>query len=302
MCACCAKYFDDQKGNFFQIDSDLYSANNHYVTICKSCCESYYLHLLDIVHGDERWAIHRIAQMLDLYVSDDMIDAVLAAPDGKNTIGRLFQKSHLKPNAGKSYTDTSLLLREQANAASIALDEQATPQDESEASEVVIDQRAVRIFGSGCEPADYAAMLEHYDSLASQFDTGDVVQNSLIKDLCQIKVLQQKAYVRGDMDTFDKATKLYQQTMKTSGLQPRQDNSDAFDDDKACFGVWKGQIEQYCPADIYKDKQMFADVDKVKEYFERFILRPVCNFFSGERHMDPEYSLTPEEMSDGSTQ
>ena len=102
----------------------------------------------------------------------------------------------------------------------------------------------------------------------------------------------------GNADSFDKFTKLYHSTLKAGGLKTRSEN-EGIDDESACWGNFVKDIETRTPAEIYKDKALFDDVDKIKEYFDRFILRPMKNFFSGERVQDPEFSVLAGEDDDG---
>ena len=51
-------------------------------------------------------------------------------------------------------------------------------------------------------------------------------------------------------------------------------------------------IEQYTPAEYFKDKKLFRDADGLGEYFQRFVTRPLRNLMSGEKVMDPEFRVT----------
>ena len=54
-------------------------------------------------------------------------------------------------------------------------------------------------------------------------------------------------------------------------------------------------IEEYCPAEYYKDKKLFADFDKVREYIDRFMTRPLRNLLTGSKELDKEFSLSDTE-------
>ena len=286
-CHCTYKEFPEQKGHFFQVGGELFAANNGYFPVSKDAIEGYFQHIVQQT-GDQRIALHRVAQYLDLYVNDEIIDMMLSAPDGNITVGKFAQRCRMKQYAGKTYLDT--MLEGGAPGGKAA----EIPDGLQDAANTEIDPRAVELFGIGYEPDDYRFLLQHYEMLTKQFSSADSVQDSMIRDLCTTKLMQMRS--RSDPDAYAKMTKLYQDTLKNSGLQTRN-SDDSADDDKACFGVWKAQIEQYCPADIYLNDKLFDDVDSVRDYFERFIKRPVINFFSGRKEMDPDYSLTEEEKS-----
>ena len=46
------------------------------------------------------------------------------------------------------------------------------------------------------------------------------------------------------------------------------------------LGVMIRDIEEHCPADFYKDKSLYADFDHLKEYIQRFMLRPLNNLLT----------------------
>lgn len=286
---CTAKMYDVQDGNFYTTQSELFAGNTAFYPVSKTSLDKYYVHILYKVDHDERLALDRMAQLLDLYVDDDLISNVLDASEKKSPVGTLVRYCNMAQYRGKTYLDT-LVERTEALAAEKAIESG----DDAESS------RAVELFGLGYEPKDYAILMQHYDMLTKQFSNADGVQDAMIKDLCDIKLMQMKAKARqSGADEYSKLTKLYQDTLKNSGLKLRSDEAGFSNDENACFGVWRGMIEQYCPAEIYKDTKLFDDVDSVKEYFKRFILRPVINFFSGRNEMDPEYNLTEEELNDG---
>ena len=59
----------------------------------------------------------------------------------------------------------------------------------------------------------------------------------------------------------------------------------------ATWGTLIQTIENYTPAEVYKDKKLFRDHDKIEEYFQRYIVRPFRNFFTGSNELDPEHSI-----------
>ena len=286
-CHCTYKDYQEQQGNFYLVGGELFAANNGYFPVSKDALEGYYKHLVAET-GDVGIALHRIAQYLDLYINDDMIETVKAS-DARNPIGRLAQLARKNPYNKKTYLD---VLKEQRIAAQL----KSGSAEPTEAEEVEADPRAIELFGLGYEPGEYAILIQHYDMLKKQFPHVDHVQEAAIKDQCTTKLMQIRA--RNDPDMYAKMTKLYQESLRNGPLSTLGDNSD-LTDDQACFGVWKSQIEQHCPAEIYLNEKLYDDVDSLKEYFDRFILRPIINFFSGRKQLDEEFSLTPEEMSDG---
>lgn len=58
-------------------------------------------------------------------------------------------------------------------------------------------------------------------------------------------------------------------------------------------------IEKYTPAEYYKNQELFKDYDNIKDYFDRFILRPLKNLMHGTVDRDYEYRVKEEEDANG---
>lgn len=284
-CHCTYKEFPEQKGNFYQIGADMFAANNGYFPVSKTALESYFKHIAE-ESGNDRLALHRIAQYLDLYVNDTILDAVLDAPDGKNYVGRLVRQATLKQYLGKTYLDTMLEGGFQQ--------EESEPEVEQEA-EGNIDPRAVDLFGSGFTPQEYELMLQHYDKLLKQFENADGLQEAIILNLCQIHTAGQIAYTNKDMEGFEKMQRLYNQTLKDERLKAKKTDNYG-DDEAATWGTLLATIEQYAPGEAYQQPDLYKDVNGFETYMRNTYVRSVANYFGKADEKDPDFSLTDEEM------
>ena len=285
-CHCTYKSYPEQKGNFFLVGGELFVANNGYFPVSKDAIEGYFQHLVQQT-GDQRVAIHRVAQYLDLYVNDEIINMMLSAPDGNITVGKLAQRSRMHQYVGKTYLDTML----EGQSAIIELNKK----DEEPAIDQAVISKGMDIFGPGYEPEDYAILMQHYDMLTKQFENADAVQDSLMRDLCTTKLMQMKN--RDDPDAYSKLSKLYQDTLKNSGLKTRTVD-DYADDASATWGQFIAQVERYAPADIYEKEDLYKDVDGIGDYITRFFTRSTLNYFGKTDEKDPEFSLTQDEIGD----
>lgn len=285
-CTVCGKMFRVQKGNFYVSHSMLYEGNNGFITVCRACSEKYYTYLTDFLSGNEEKALDRICSTFDWYYSDEIVASSKKISATQSRLSVYVRQMNLTQNRDKgiTYLDT---IRDRSTG---VIDTVEDLEEINESGEKVISSKLIKQWGFGYEPEEYSMLAEHYKILTTQFTNADAVQDALIKDLCTIKVLQNRAMKKGDADSFDKFTKLYHSTLKAGGLKTRSE-TDTLDDENACWGNFVKDIEVHVPADIYMNKKIFDDVDKVKEYFDRFILRPVKNFFSGSRIQDSEFSV-----------
>lgn len=294
-CVCCGKHFKLQKGNFPHTLSPLYAANGGYMPICKKCVDGYYDQLVEYFSGNEEKAIDRICQIADWYYLDDIWASTRKISADRSRVGAYPSKmvlSHWKER-GTTYLDT---IRDRASVVVQSYDDFEEMRDQGETG---ISKRQVNEWGIGFEESEYRLLDEHYKSLQKSIDTKDIVQDTLARDLCEIKVQQVRARNKNDVDTFQKLTKLYQDTLKSANLKVRNAELDAANDDQACWGVFVRDIEEHTPGDVYQDRSLFMDVDGIKSYFERFVTRAVKNFFGGTRIMDHEFQVTPGDDNDG---
>ena len=116
-------------------------------------------------------------------------------------------------------------------------------------------------------------------------------------DMARFKVLQARAVAQNEMkeitnysNQFNKARKYVDDTVA------KYRKNAAAEESNLLIGTLTDAIEQFCPADIYKNKGIFADVDGIGEKIRRFMARPMKNFFTGSREIDPEYNIDRNEV------
>lgn len=300
VCICCGKRYKRQKQNFLTSLSPLFAANNGRLPWCRHCIDTYFSQLIDYFSGNEAKAMERVCQIADWYYLDDIFAATGKRPTDTSRVTMYPSKMQLPQwkdgegvGHGRSYLDT---LRDRASAVIQDYDDFDELQEQGETG---ITKRQLKTWGLGFEEAEYKMLDEHYKSLKDVVDTTDVMQDTLARDLCEIKIQQVRARNKNDADTYQKFVKLYQDTLKTVNIQARRTESDALNDDQACWGNFIRDVERYCPAEYYKDKSLYKDADSFKEYLERFVWRPVRNFMLGTRKMDEEFCIDEDALNDG---
>ena len=93
----------------------------------------------------------------------------------------------------------------------------------------------------------------------------------------------------------DKLEKSLMELMNSSNLTPRTMSAVNETDSSKVFGVWIKDIEQNRPAEYFQDKSLYEDFDGIKDYFERFVLRPMKNLLTGSRDFDKEFMIEHED-------
>lgn len=286
-CTCCGSKYKIQKSNFPRTSSPLYAANDGYLTICKTCIDEYYDQLVGYFTGNEEKAIDRVAQIADWYYSDEIWATTRKISADRSRVSAYPSKMQLQnwKSRGTTYLDT---IRDRA---SVVLNSYDEFEDKREQGETGVTKAQIARWGLGFEESEYRQLDAHYKSLQDKIDVNDVIQDNLARDLCEIKIQQIRARNKGDAEMFQKFTKLYQETLKSANLKVNGSDTNSLTDAELCWGNFIRDVERFMPAEIYQDRTLYADADSFKSYLERFVLRPVRNFFTGSRDMDPEFSI-----------
>lgn len=291
-CTCCGTFFTKQKGNFSASRSHLFSGNNGYVSICKSCTDVYYKMLVEYFSGNEDEALERMCSLFDWYFAPDIAASSKRGSIENTSVSRYPSQLQLNQNVdrGDSFLCT---IRDRANE-NPDIEEKVLGEIESNTEEEkeVIPPEYIKKWGFGFKSlVEYQMLDELYADLTKQIVADDVIQRSLIKSLCTTKTLENRAFLEHNMDDYLKLTKLYQDTIKTANMKPNSSAADTLSDEQTVWGNFVKNVEDYSPAEIYKDKKLFADFDEIKKYFDRFIVRPFKNYFTGSSEMDKEYVI-----------
>ena len=299
ICSECGKVYYGLQGNFYRTASPLYSRLG-YLPICKECVFKHFDEYRNL-YEDERAAVRRTCMLFDFYYSDKIYDISQPKDLAGNRIGMYLTKYHLSQNRnftkGKTFDDT--LLDESKFDANVELKEinkkLKIDTGTISAKKELTEHRA--FWGKGYDAEDYDFLQSHFDILAEKLDVNDIIQQVLIKDLCEIKLDEFKCRKNKDLKGIQNCKKLYQDTLKNANLKPKGD-SEVVEEEGWC--IPGGIVEKYTPSEYFKDKKLFQDFDNIGEYFARHILRPLKNFFTGQYNPDEKYCVTgtPNEVDD----
>jgi len=281
-CCSCGTRYKRQDGNFPFSQSVFFAGNNNFLPICKNCINNFTDQYTEKLHSQDE-AIKRIALHWDMYVSDSLLQSSRKTGAKYSRVMGYVKNCNLTQNAGKTY-DTYLSEQLGESIQSYEHFEELKKQ-----GEISISNATVERWGLGFSDDDYKLLDEHYKMLKKYNPNCENNQEIFIKDLCYTKLQQMKALRNNDLDAFDKATKLYRDTFKQTGLRAvdEVDNSN-----EETFGVTLSVISQYTPEEYYKDKKLYKDFDGIGEYIKRFITRPLKNLQFGTKDRDEEFCVS----------
>lgn len=295
-CTCCNHKFKRQERNFNRSKSPIYKGNNGYLSICQNCVAELYEQYVKFYDNDEDAAAERICQITDMYFDPEvwaMSRKISESRNGRsrNRISTYVSKLNLNQVDGcTTYSDT-LVKRWEAdvkNASTVAEVEQnkdiATPTD------------VVRRFGTGFSEGDYDSMQYEYQDWVRRYgEPIDKRQEELYVSICYMKLNQQKLLQKGDAN-IGAAANSYRSQIEaaTTEIEDRIKKAEA-DKQLSPLGEMIRDIEEFCPAEYYKEKKLYSDYDRLREYIDRFMTRPLRNLLTGSKELDKEFSLSNSE-------
>lgn len=294
-CVTCGKRYSRQKDNFSYSQSPLYNGNNHFLPTCCSCINNLVEQYTKIL-GNQNEAIKRVCLHFDIYVNDSMLNSSKKIDTDRSRIKNYIRQCNLSQNAGKTY-DT--YLTEIKSETIDTIEDFEKHKSESEKNDVgSISERTVKRWGLGYSEEEYQMLNDHYKMLKDKAGDDDI-KDSLIKDLCEQHILKYRARQEKDIDKYEKISKLYQATLNSADLKPKNSSKDVVSNNPdECWGKFINVIENYSPAEFFKDKKIFEDFNAQDEYYRRFINRPTDNLISGKTDMDDEFIIKESDEDD----
>lgn len=281
-CSMCGNSWDTQKSHFSKSAHPKYQANDGYIEICNECRDKYYKRLVDFYSGNEEHAIrHMCFEFGWVYHVDALVASRQISAD-RSRISHYLAKKNLGQTAriGTTYFDS---MKYEYNEKQ---DEIVESKEQAKIEGSTVSASAIDRWGVGFTELDYKVLDDHYRMLKKNNPNCDSNQEIFVKSLCNINMLMTRALRDGDSDKYVKLTEQYAKTFKQAGLKTVEEK-DASNDETFCMTL--GFISEYTPEEFYKDKTLYADYDKLGEYIERHITRPMINLEKGTDIRDFEY-------------
>ena len=207
-------------------------------------------------------------------------------------IGAYISKTSLIQYQGKTFDDT---LDEENRMRLDEIDKFQAAVKSGDEQKYAVSAKAYERWGTGAyEPKEYQILEDHYNMLHKNNPNIDNNQEIFVKSLCQLNLMMTHAMRDKDFDTFIKINEQYSKTFTKAGLKTVEEKDSSND---ATLGVTLSLISQMTPEEFYKDKDLYKDYDKLGEYFDRFVKRPMENLMTGTDIRDSEF-FVPEEDDD----
>lgn len=281
-CSCCGASWDNPKTHFSKSASPLFQSNDGYINICNSCRDAYYYRLVDLYNGNEAHAIRHFCQQFDIIFHIDALTASRQISADRSRISHYQAKKNLGQTARVGSTYIEGMKYDYQNK----LDNVIESREQVKSEYYTVSASAIDRWGIGLTEEDYRNLDDHYRTIKKSNPNTDNNQEIFIKSLCHLNLLMTKALKGNDLDGYTKANSEYAKTFKQAGLRTVEEK-DSSNDETFCMTL--GFISDYTPEEFYQDKELYADFDKIGEYIERHITRPMINLETGSDVRDKEY-------------
>jgi len=254
--------------------SDFYMNINNYlfkaskVHICKDCIKEY-------VYTDEGGInlknFKKILQVLDMPFIQKEFDSSVA--DKNDTFGTYYKNIALN-HLGKSYDDG----------------DNEKLSDTMQKS-IKTRQEIIGFWGDGFDDKEYDFLEDELGRWKQTHKCDVQAEITLLREIC-ITILDTRN-ARRDTKPTKELRKELQELMKTASVDPAKANSIGSGQTVDRFGVWLKDIEEKKPADWWEDQEKYKDQDGFVPYIKNYIVRPIKNFFSGNK----DFMINGEDLS-----
>lgn len=258
--------------------SEFYTSTSHFYAngkfnICKSCLKEYVYESNGDINVNKLKNIFRIYD-IPFFVKE----WESAVGDKSETIGVYLKNIYLN-HKNQSWLDGDIQENDFVKTNELG----------------VMDEELIARWGEGWSMSELQWLERDYTEWLTHHDCDKLSIQKLVQMIC-IKELEIRNARQSGKPT-DKLEKSLMEIMNNSNLTPRNMSAVNETDSSKIFGVWLKDIEQNRPAEYFKDKSIYEDYDGIKDYFDRFVLRPMKNLLTGSRDFDKEFMI--ENESDG---
>ena len=271
-------------------DSEFFSSwspfhSNGKVPYCKECCNKMFQYYLDETKS-AKTALYYTLMKIDIPFIKNIYEIVNERSLSGDKNGK-----RTPINVGTYVNE----LRRYSKNKEIWADFSATDVDITEVDAKIqtaeIKQKEMKQWeidwGIQDEVCDYEFLNDTFNRYTKGVEFVNPQQEDLYRDLCRDRLLLRKINdnrYNGD-ETIDKVQNRISKTMATLKVDQFESNKPKTASEQSFFAKI-AQIEQTKPADLYKEPKKYKDFNKLRQYEEDMVLRPLLNTLCGHRDFD----------------
>ncbi len=297
-CVCCGTEYSRATDFYNAPNTMLYCNNSGRLPVCRGCIDDLFDRYQKMFDADT--AIRRICMKFDLYYSPTLVEASKEMGAYKSRMSAYIAKLNLNAYDGKTYDST---IREEEDLAIQSYEDLETP---TQTTEFQVSKELINTWGLNFTASEYEFLQCEYEDWLAKCVVKGKPKQSLVKDLCVLKLQQNKALECGKIDVYQKLTDTYQKTLDRAELTPKIESAnDKFGE--IPLGVMIKNFEEHDP--IMEPLPEWKDVDgciKLNEIYYRGhmcsmmgIKNPHAKYYEEEMN---KYRVSMPELADADTE
>jgi len=294
----CRKCMEDKTEAHFYKATNIFLDSNNLMSICKDCCQEIYDSFIATEHTIEKTLL-RMCRLLNVQYDEKAIESV---------------KQHIKTRVEKGADTSNIFGIYKSKLTAIQRTQIGKRDIDDDLTFVEPSSNIIKSPSVSIPDKDYYESswgkgkldIEDYEYLESEFAKWKETtkcntqgEEVLVREICHKQNEIRKTRIEGK--STSNLVKQLQEIMKNSNLTPALQNAIDANKFKDAFGVWIKDIEQKTPAEWWKNKKKYHDMDNIEKDRED-IIRSIRNFITGSRDFNTvelEAIGMPNEIEEG---
>ena len=246
--------------DFYSTQSMLY-AHDKKLPMSKEVVDKYFKKLLKNYDNDHRLAFIHLCMVLDMYYDEETY-LKCVEKYGNNFLGNYIRIINRDKNfKGLSALDNMLTYDGVTNIVT---------------GNTITSNEVIEFWGKGFQDDEYQILQKKYEEYTDNYPSKTIQEANLIKTICMLEVLRERAIVKNDQSAFEKLTNQISKRMEELNVLPSKMQKYG-NSDKITPGQLILEVETKEP--IPDKHPEFNDVDKIEWWVERYLARPIRLFF-----------------------
>lgn len=258
---------------FYISRSKIYQYNDGRMPICKECLSELFKELR-VKYSDEIKSLYHLCMLFDIYFDRELV-AKSSSTESFGTDDNLLKSYMKNVNSLNQYK-----FKDSFSSDCIVLDDSLLSVEKEEIEDIdeksiIITPKIRRRWGKGYSDEEYEDLEYFYEEYKNNLDhENDFMKLELIREMCTIKFIRDKAKRDKDYKTAREYSDLLSKKMADANLKPSQQKILGEADDDT-FGMKLLAYERDKP--VPEVLPEYQDVDKFWGYLVKNMIKPFAN-------------------------
>jgi hypothetical protein len=256
---------------------------NGYMSICRQCISDMYVMFYNSQHSMDR-AIYKTCKALNILYSTAAVSATAnhvatqKKLDDDPSIFGIYKSKLISSHKGVDIGRIS----EAPLSIDLTFMEMPIPEHSEDEKDFDGAEGVVAFWGDGYTADEYRFLEKELSEWKKSYSCQNKAEEFFLKQIC-LKSLDLETANKEDGKGAETILKSIQELLKNAALTPAQQNAASSGKGTETWGIFIKNIEETTPAEYYKDKTLFKDIDGIEDYIKKYIVRPIKNYITGSR-------------------